>query len=108
MTATLHRLSPAEVHARLSAGRAVLVDIREADEFAKEHAQGAIHLSRGTIEMHIEKHAPDLAAPLVCYCGGGNRSAFVADNLQKMGYTNVVSLTGGFKSWKEQCLPITS
>ena len=86
----------------------MLIDVREADEFAKEHAQGAIHLSRGTIEMHIEKHAPDMATPIVCYCGGGNRSAFVADSLQKMGYTNVASLIGGFKGWKEQGLPITS
>ena len=84
---------------------ALLVDVREAEEFAKEHALGAIHLSRGTIEMKIEQHAPDMATPIVCYCGGGNRSALVADNLQKMGYTNVASLAGGFKSWKDDGLP---
>ncbi len=83
----------------------LLVDVREAEEFAKEHAQGAIHLSRGTIELKIEQHSPDTAAPIVCYCGGGNRSALVADNLQKMGYTNVASLAGGFKSWKDEGLP---
>jgi len=84
---------------------ALLIDVREADEFAKEHAPGAIHLSRGTIEMKIEQHAPEMGTPIVCYCGGGNRSALVADNLQKMGYTNVASLSGGFKSWKDQGLP---
>ena len=86
-------------------GGAPLVDVRESEEFAKEHAPGAIHLSRGTIEMKIEEHAPDMATPIVCYCGGGNRSALVADNLQKMGYTNVVSLAGGFKAWKDAGLP---
>ena len=84
---------------------ALLVDVREAEEFAKQHAPGAIHLSRGTIEMKIEQHAPDMATPIVCYCGGGNRSALVADNLQKMGYTNVASLAGGLKSWKDEGLP---
>jgi phage shock protein E len=84
---------------------ALLVDVREAEEFAKEHALGAIHLSRGTIELKIEQHAPEMATPIVCYCGGGNRSALVADNLQKMGYTNVTSLAGGFKSWKDERLP---
>jgi phage shock protein E len=84
---------------------ALLVDVRETEEFAKEHALGAIHLSRGTIELKIEQHAPEMATPIVCYCGGGNRSALVADNLQKMGYTNVASLAGGFKSWKDEGLP---
>ena len=86
---------------------ALLVDVREAEEFAKEHAQGAIHLSRGTIELKIEQHAPDMATPIVCYCGGGNRSALVADNLQKMGYTNVISMDGGIRGWREKAFPLT-
>src|SRR3954470_19511720 len=65
---------------------ALLVDVRETEEFAKGHAMGAIHLSRGTIELKIEDAAPDLATPIVCYCGGGSRLALVADSLQKMGY----------------------
>lgn len=81
---------------------AVLIDVREAEEFAKGHATGAVHLRRGTIELKIEEQVPDMAAPIICYCGGGSRSALVADNLQKMGYTNVASLAGGFKSWKDQ------
>ena len=81
------------------------MDVREAEEFAKEHAAGAVHLSRGVIELKIEEAAADLAAPIVCYCGGGSRSALVADNLQRMGYTNVASLAGGFKAWKDQGLP---
>jgi phage shock protein E len=84
---------------------ALLIDVREADEFAKEHAAGAIHLSRGTLELKIEEKAPDASTPIVCYCGGGSRSALAAESLQRMGYTNVASLAGGFKAWKDQSLP---
>ena len=84
---------------------ALLIDVREADEFAKEHAKNAKHLSRGVIELKIEDAAPDLAATIVCYCGGGSRSALVAESLQRMGYTNVTSLAGGFKAWKDSGLP---
>ncbi len=84
---------------------ALLIDVRENEDFAKEHAAGAIHLSRGTIELKIEEKVPDAAAPIICYCGGGTRSALVAENLQRMGYTNVLSLAGGFKAWKDQGLP---
>ena len=87
---------------------ALLIDVREADEFAKERAEGAIHLSRGVIELKIEDQAPDLATPIVCYCGGGNRSALVAESLQRMGYTNVASVIGGFKAWKNQGLACSS
>ena len=86
-------------------GGSLLIDVREADDFSKEHAKDAIHLSRGVIELKIEQVAPETSTPIVCYCGGGSRSALVADNLQKMGYTNVVSMAGGFKSWKELGLP---
>ncbi len=85
---------------------AMLIDVRESDDFAKEHVRGAIHLSRGVIELKIEELSPDTSSPIICYCGGGSRSALVADNLQKMGYTNVASMVGGFKSWKEQGLPV--
>lgn len=85
-------------------GGTMLIDVREADEFAKEHAKGAVHLSKGALEMKIEQQAPDAATPIVLYCGGGNRSALAAENLQRMGYTNVASMTGGFKAWKEKGL----
>jgi len=103
----IREISPAEASQQQQKG-ALLVDVREAEEFAKEHAPGAVHLSRGTIELKIEQHAPHMATPVMCYCGGGGRSALVADNLQKMGYTNVASVAGGFKAWKDQRLPTTS
>ena len=84
---------------------ALLIDVREADEFAKEHAAGAIPMSRGTLELKIEAQAPDAATPIICYCGGGSRSALAAESLQRMGYSNVSSLAGGFKAWKDQNLP---
>ena len=85
-------------------GGAMLIDVREAEEFQKERAAGAVHLSKGTLEMKIEKEAPDVATPIVLYCGGGNRSALAAENLQRMGYTNVASMAGGFKAWKDKGL----
>src|SRR5947209_479561 len=93
-----------EAQQRQQAG-AMLIDVREADEFAKEHAVGAVHLSKGALEMKIEQHAADAATPIVLYCGGGNRSALAAENLQRMGYMNVVSMIGGFKEWKAKGLP---
>lgn len=79
---------------------AILVDVREATDYQQEHAAGAVHLSKGVVEMKVEAQIPDASTPVVCYCGGGNRSALVADNLQKMGYENVSSMAGGFKAWK--------
>ena len=93
---------------RAQAEGAVLIDVREASDFAKGHAAGAMHLSKGVIEMKIEERVPDTAAAIVCYCGGGNRSALVADNLQKMGYENVCSVAGGLKAWKEARLATES
>lgn len=84
----------------------LLVDIREESEWAAGHAAGAIHLGRGVIERDIEKKVPDKDAKMVLYCGGGFRSALAADALQKMGYTNVVSLDGGWKRWKDAGLPV--
>jgi phage shock protein E len=97
----IREVSVAEALQRQQEG-ALLIDVREAEEFAQEHLPGAIHLSRGVVELKIEQQAPDTATPIVCYCGGGYRSALVADNLQKMGYTNVASMAGGFKAWKNQ------
>ena len=84
-----------------------LVDVREESEFAASHVPDAIHLGKGVIERDIEKTIPDLAAPIVLYCGGGYRSALAAVNLQLMGYTNVISMDGGFTGWKNANLPTT-
>lgn len=100
-------ISAAETASRLSEG-IVLIDVRETEDFAQEHAVGALHLSRGVIELKIEDVVPDISKPIVCYCGGGSRSALVADNLQKMGYLHVWSMAGGFKAWKVAGLPTES
>src|SRR5262245_14910509 len=83
-----------------------LIDVREESEFARDHLPGAIHLGKGVIERDVEVRFPDLAAPLVLYCGGGFRSALAADNLQKMGYTNVLSMDGGYRVWRERGYPL--
>jgi rhodanese-related sulfurtransferase len=91
-----------DVKRKLDSGeRFHLVDVREESEFGRGHLPGAIHLSKGIIERDIEKAIPDKAAPIVLYCGGGFRSALAADNLQKMGYTNVISMDGGWRGWTE-------
>ena len=84
----------------------LLFDVREESEFAAGHVPGAKSLGKGIIERDIESIVPDPDAEMVLYCGGGFRSALAADNLQKMGYTNVISLDGGFWGWKEAGLPI--
>ena len=97
----------ADVKRRIDAGeKFVLVDVREDNEWAQGHVPGAVHLGKGIIERDIENRVPDLAASLVLYCGGGFRSALAADNLQKMGYTNVLSMDGGHRGWKEKGLPL--
>lgn len=78
-----------------------LVDVREQSEFAASHIPGAIHLGKGVIERDVEGVIPDEASPIVLYCGGGYRSALAAFNLQQMGYTNVISMDGGFRGWKQ-------
>src|SRR4051812_37778070 len=88
-------ISAADAAKRQSQG-CVLVDVREAEEFAKEHATKAIHLSKGVVELKIEQQVPDPASCIICYCGGGSRSALVTDNLRKMGYENVFSMVGGY------------
>ncbi|NWF83169.1 MAG: sulfurtransferase [Bryobacteraceae bacterium] len=84
----------------------LLIDTREESEWNAGHIPGAIHLSKGIIERDIEKTVPDKAATLVLYCGGGFRSALAGDNLQKMGYANVISMDGGWKAWTAAGLPV--
>jgi rhodanese-related sulfurtransferase len=99
----------AEVKKKIDKGeKFLLVDVREESEYAKDHLPGAIHLGKGIIERDIEEKVPDLNAEIVLYCGGGFRSALAADNLQKMGYTNVISMDGGIRDWREKGHPLTS
>src|SRR3954452_18823726 len=96
-----------EVKSKLERGeKFVLIDVREESEFAKDHLPGAIHLSKGVIERDIESRVPDPATPVVLYCGGGFRSALAADNLQKMGYRNVLSMDGGIRGWRQKGFPL--
>ena len=85
-----------------------LVDVREEHEYAKDHLPGAVHLGKGILERDVEQAIPDTDAPIVLYCGGGFRSALAADNLQKMGYTNVVSMDGGIREWRQKGYPLTT
>ncbi len=92
---------------RLDAGeKIIVVDTREDSEWARGHIPGAIHLGKGIIERDIEKTVPDKEATIVLYCGGGFRSALAAENLQKMGYRNVISMDGGWRGWTEANFPI--
>jgi rhodanese-related sulfurtransferase len=91
---------------RESAEPHLLIDVREDNEWNAGHAQGAMHLGKGIIERDIEKQVPDRSKKLVLYCGGGFRSALAADNLQKMGYQNAISLDGGWRAWTESGLPV--
>lgn len=98
-------ISPQDAAAKLESSEAVIVDVREQDEWDEAHIPGAIHLSRGTIELDIEEKVPDTDAMIICHCGGGGRSALATESLQKMGYKNVRSMAGGFKAWKAAGLP---
>ena len=97
----------ADVKKKLDRGeRFHLVDVREESEWAAGHLPKAEHLGKGIIERDIETKIPDPGAQIILYCGGGFRSALAAENLQKMGYTNVISMDGGFREWKEAGLPV--
>src|ERR1700739_74659 len=97
-----------DVKRRMDAGeKFLLIDVREDNEWAKGHLPGAVHLGKGIIERDIEQRVPDTGAKLILYCGGGFRSALAAENLQKMGYTNVESMDGGWRGWVEAGLPTT-
>jgi rhodanese-related sulfurtransferase len=105
----VREVSVDDIKTRLDRGeKFVLADIREESEYAKDHLPGAIHLGKGIIERDIEERVPELNTPIVLYCGGGYRSALAADNLQKMGYTNVLSMDGGIRGWREKHFPLTS
>ena len=98
----IREVSVAETQARLKQNeQAKLIDVREDDEFATAHAAGATHLGKGIIERDIETAVPDKNTELILYCGGGYRSALAADSIQKMGYTNVFSMAGGWRAWQE-------
>jgi rhodanese-related sulfurtransferase len=98
-----------EVKARMDRGdKFLLVDVREESEFAKDHLPNAIHLGKGVIERDIEVRVPEPNTEMVLYCGGGFRSALAADNLQTMGYTNVISMDGGIREWREKGYPLTT
>lgn len=95
-----------EQYQKLPRGGHILIDTREESEWNAGHAAGAMHLSKGIIERDIESAVPDKSATLVLYCGGGYRSVLAAESLQKMGYTNVISLDGGWRAWQEAGLPV--
>ena len=101
----ISEISPVEARKQVDGGEAVLIDVREEGDWQQSHAQGAKHLSRGVIELEIEEEIPNPTTPIICYCGGGSRSALVAESLQKMGYKNVRSMAGGLRAWKEAGLP---
>ena len=104
----VRELTVDDVKTKLDRGeKFLLVDVREESEFAKDHLPNAIHLGKGIIDRDIEERVPDTSAPLILYCGGGFRSALAADNLQKMGYTNVISMDGGIRVWREKGFPLT-
>ncbi|HLM00672.1 MAG TPA: rhodanese-like domain-containing protein [Pyrinomonadaceae bacterium] len=97
----VREISALETRKRMKNG-ATLVDVREDNEWNEAHAEGAIHIGRGVIERDIVHRIPDKSAELILYCGGGYRSALAADNLRKMGYTNVFSMIGGWAAWKAE------
>ena len=96
-----------DIKRRMDAGeKFVLVDVREESEWAHSHLPGAIHMGKGVIERDVEQKVPDTSTPMILYCGGGFRSALSADNIQKMGYSNVLSMDGGIREWREKRLPL--
>ena len=105
----IREVTVAETLERMKANPdARLIDVREDNEWADDHAAAATHLGKGIIERDIEAAVPDKAAELILYCGGGYRSALVADVLQNMGYTNVFSMAGGWKAWKDAGAPTSN
>ncbi len=104
----IHEITVHEAREKLASSgeTARLIDVREDHEWTQGHAAGAEHLGRGIIERDIEKLVPDKHTELILYCGGGYRSALACDNLQRMGYTNVHSMAGGWKAWQAAALPV--
>lgn len=104
----IHEVTLDEVKAKLDRNeKFLLIDVREDNEWAKDHLPNAIHLGKGIIERDIEAQVTDPNTPMILYCGGGFRSALAADNLQRMGYTNVLSMDGGIRGWREKGYPLT-
>lgn len=101
----VREISVAETQQRLKSG-ATLIDVREDNEWEAGHASGATHIGRGVIERDIIGRFPDKSAEIILYCGGGYRSALAADNLQRMGYTNVLSMAGGWSAWTQADAPV--
>jgi rhodanese-related sulfurtransferase len=99
--AQVHEISAADVQALLRGSTTVVLDVREDREWDAGHIRGAVHVGKGVIERDIELMIPDPTAPVVLYCGGGFRSALASDTLQRMGYTNVRSMAGGWRAWQE-------
>jgi rhodanese-related sulfurtransferase len=105
----IRELTVDQVKAKIDGGEKFhFIDVREESEWAKDHVAGATYMGKGVIERDIEERLPDKKSEIVLYCGGGFRSALVADNLQKMGYTNVFSMDGGIRDWRERKYPLTS
>ncbi len=105
----IHELTVDQVKAKLDRREKFqLVDVREESEWAKDHLPQAIHLGKGIIERDAEQYLPDPDTEIVLYCGGGFRSALAADNLQRMGYTRVLSMDGGIRGWREKGYPLTT
>ena len=102
-------ISPHDAAAKSKSGEAVIIDVRDKEEWNDGHIPGATHLSRGTIELDVEEKVPDPNAMIICHCGPESfrGSALAAESLQKMGYKNVRSMAGGFKAWKVAGLPTT-
>jgi rhodanese-related sulfurtransferase len=104
----IREVSIDEVKAKLDRReKFLLIDVREESEYAADHLPGALHLGKGIIERDVEDRIPDPETPMVLYCGGGFRSALAADNLQKMGYTKVLSMDGGIRGWREKGFALT-
>src|SRR5580765_5407399 len=100
-------ISPQDAAAKSKSGEAVIIDVRDKDEWDEGHIPGATHMCRGTIELDIEEKVPDQNAMIICHCGGGGGCALAAETWQKMGYKNVRSMAGGLKAWKAAGLPTT-
>ena len=101
----IKEISPNDAMHEVGCGAATLFDVREKEDWEAAHAHGAKHLPRGEVELEIEELVSNLDQRIICYCGGGSRSALVAESLQKMGYRNVRSVSGGFRAWKGEGLP---
>lgn len=107
--ARVRETTPEQVRQKQEANESFhFVDVREDNEWQKGHAAGAVHMGKGIIERDIEKAVPDHNSEIILYCGGGYRSALAADALQQMGYTNVISMDGGWKRWRELGYPVES